>query len=49
MAVLPLVTQGLVTLGDGLLTQREPVEVGTDRPIDPRSETNKRRRTHEAQ
>jgi hypothetical protein len=49
MAVMPLVTQSLVALGDGLLTPRAPVDVGADRPIDPRSEINKRRRTHEAQ
>jgi hypothetical protein len=51
MAVVPLVTQSLITLGDGLRTPRAPVEVGADaeRPTDPRSATNKRRRTHEAQ
>ena len=51
MAVVPLVTQGLITLGDGLRPPRAPVEVGADadHPTDPRSATNKRRRTHEAQ
>jgi hypothetical protein len=49
MAVVPLVTQGLITLGDGLLTPRAPVDVGDARPTDPRSETTKRRPTHEAQ
>jgi hypothetical protein len=49
MAVVPLMAQGLVALGEGLLAPRPPaVEVG-DRSSDPHHATKTRRRTHEAQ
>jgi hypothetical protein len=49
MAAVPLMTQGLVALGDGLRAQRvPPAEVGDD-ASDSHSEGKPRRRTHEAQ
>ena len=49
MAVVPLMAQGLVALGDDLLAPRPPaVEVG-DHSSDPHHPTKTRRRTHEAQ
>ena len=49
MAAVPLMTQGLVALGDGLRAQRfPPAEVGDD-ASDSHSEGKARRRTHEAQ
>jgi hypothetical protein len=47
MAVMPLVTQSLVTLGEGLLTPR--ARVGVDRSFDAHSTANKRKPPHEAQ
>ena len=49
MAAVPLMAQGLVALGDGLLAPRPPaVEVG-NHSSDPHHATKTRRRTHEAQ
>ena len=49
MAVVPLMAQGLIALGEGLLTPRPPaVEVG-NHSSDPHHANTTRRRTHEAQ
>ena len=49
MAVVPLMTQGLIALGDGLRAQRfPPTEVG-DPSSNSQPERTTRRRTHEAQ